>query len=123
MIPEKITQILQHEGVAAIATHGADGPHLVNTWNTYLTPTSGNRLLLPAGFMHKTEQNVAKNPQILLTLGSREVPGFHGPGTGYLITGTASFSTEGPDFDLMKAKFPWMRAVVAITIQNATQTL
>lgn len=31
MIPEKMMEVLQHEGVVAIATQGDDGPHLVNS--------------------------------------------------------------------------------------------
>lgn len=33
VIPEKLLQVLKHEGVVAIATQGEEGPHLVNTWN------------------------------------------------------------------------------------------
>ncbi len=31
MIPEKLLEVLKHEGVVAIAAQGQDGPHLVNT--------------------------------------------------------------------------------------------
>ena len=31
MIPEKLLEIMKHEGVAAIATLGKDGLHMVNT--------------------------------------------------------------------------------------------
>ena len=30
MIPEKLLEVLRHEGVVAIATQGLDGPHVVN---------------------------------------------------------------------------------------------
>ncbi len=33
MIPETLQKIMKTDGVVAIATLGADGPHLVNTWN------------------------------------------------------------------------------------------
>ena len=36
MIPEKLLEILKQEGVVAIATLGQDGPHMVNTWNSYI---------------------------------------------------------------------------------------
>lgn len=71
----------------------------------------------------KTEANIAFNPEVLVTLGSSKVPGKNGPGTGFLIKGTAAFVTSGPDFDALKATFGWMRAALAITIQTATQTL
>ena len=34
-IPEKLTQVLEKDGVVAIATLGQAGPHMVNTWNSY----------------------------------------------------------------------------------------
>ena len=58
-----------------------------------------------------------------MTLGSSKVPGKNGPGTGFLIEGTAAFSDSGPDFDTLKATFGWMRGVLAVTIRTATQTL
>ena len=96
---------------------------MVNTWNTYLRVTEDGRLLIPAGYFHKTEANLAFNNELLVTLGSSKVPGLHGPGTGFLIRGTGAFLAEGPDFDVMKAKFGWARAVLAVTIASATQTL
>ena len=36
MIPEKLQEIMKKDGVVAIATLGSDGPHMVNTWNSYL---------------------------------------------------------------------------------------
>ena len=123
MIPDKLLEIMKHEGVVAIATQGKDGPHMVNTWNSYLRISSDGRLLVPAGGMQQTEANVAGNPDVLMTLGSREVPGRHGPGTGFLIKGKAAVITSGPDFDFMKTQFSWQRATLAITVESATQTL
>jgi hypothetical protein len=36
MIPEKMFDVLKKDGVVAIATLGKDGPHMVNTWNSYI---------------------------------------------------------------------------------------
>ncbi|NTU91870.1 MAG: pyridoxamine 5'-phosphate oxidase family protein [Chlorobiaceae bacterium] len=123
MIPEKLREVLGHEGVVAIATLGQDGPHLVNTWNSYVQITEAGRLLIPMGYMRRTEANIASNNQVLITMGSREVAGNMGPGTGFLIKGVASIETSGPDFDLVKAKFPWARAVMAVTASAIDQTL
>ena len=112
MIPEKLQEIMKKDGVVAIATLGPDGPHLVNTWNSYLRISEDERLFIPAGYMHKTEANIAHNPNVLITLGSSKVEGLHGPGAGFLIKGTARFVTSGPDFDFMKEKFSWLRATV-----------
>jgi predicted pyridoxine 5'-phosphate oxidase superfamily flavin-nucleotide-binding protein len=122
MIPDNLPEIMKQDGVVAIATVGEDGPHMVNTWNSYIRISSDGRLFIPAGYMHKTEANIAYNPNVLITLGSSKVAGLHGPGAGFLIKGKASFITAGPDFDEMKAKFNWLRATLAVTIESATQT-
>jgi len=122
-IPEKLTQVLQNDGVVAIATLGQDGPHMVNTWNSYIRVAEDGRLLIPAGYMQRTEANLAFNDQVLVTLGSSKVPGQHGPGTGFLIRGKAAFITSGPDFDVLKATFAWARATLAVTPEAINQTL
>ena len=122
-IPEKVLEILKHDGVVAIATMGTDGPHLVNTWNSYVRISDDGRLLIPAGYMNLTEANIKMNNNVLITLGSSKVAGKNGPGTGFLIKGTGAFITTGPEFDRMKARFSWARATLAVTVLSATQTL
>ncbi len=124
MLPAKFLQVLEHEGVVAIATQGANGrPHLVNTWNSYVQVTPHEQLVIPVGGMHTTEKNVSQKSDILLTVGSREVDGNHGPGTGFLISGNAEFSYLGPEFDLIKRRFPWARAALKVVVKEITQTL
>jgi hypothetical protein len=123
VIPGKLLEVLKQDGVVAIATLGQDGPHMVNTWNSYIRLAEDGRLLIPAGYMQQTEANVAFNHQVLVTLGSAKVAGRHGPGTGFLIKGQAAFLTSGPDFEVLKAKFAWARATLAITPESITQTL
>ncbi len=122
-IPEKMTQVLEKDGVVAIATLGPNGPHMVNTWNSYVCVTEDGRLLIPAGYMQTTEANVAFNDQVMVTLGSSKVAGLHGPGTGFLIKGKATWVASGPDFEVLKAKFAWVRATLAISPDSITQTL
>ena len=122
MIPEKLLEVLKHDGVVAIATLGQEGPHMVNTWNSYVRITDDGRMLIPAGYMHRTEANVAFNSQVLITLGSSKVEGLHGVGAGFLIREKATFITSVPDFDFMKVKFSWLRATLAVTVDSATQT-
>ena len=122
MIPENLQEIMKKDGVVAIGTLGSDGPHMVNTWNSYIRISEDERLFIPAGYMHKTESNVAYNPAVLITLGSSKVKGLHGMGAGFLIKGKASFITAGPDYDFMKKKFDWLRATLAVTIESAVQT-
>lgn len=122
MIPEKLLEVLKQDGVVAIATLGEDGPHMVNTWNAYIRISPEGRLLIPAGYMQRTEANVAFNPEVLITVGSSKVQGLHGPGAGFLIRGKAAFITSGPDFDALKSKFEWLRATLAVTPDSITQT-
>ena len=123
MIPEKLREVLKQDGVVAIATVGRDGPHLVNTWNSYVIVSDDERLLIPAGYMNRTEANVAFDDRVLLTAGSAKVRGLQGPGTGFLVRGKASFVTSGPDFEVIKARFPWARATLAVAVDSATQTI
>ena len=123
MISEKMLEVMKNDGVVAIATLGQEGMHMSNTWNSYLQITDDGRLLIPAGYMHRTEANVAVNDQVLITLGSSKVAGKLGPGTGFLIKGRAAFISSGPDFEVIKAKFGWARATLAVTILSAEQTL
>ena len=122
MMPEVMQDLMKSDGVVAIATLGQDGPHMVNTWNAYLGMSDDGRLLIPAGYMHKTEANVAFNPNVVITLASSKVKGLHGAGAGCLIKGKAKFITSGPEFDLLKKRFDWLRAAIAVTIESATQT-
>jgi hypothetical protein len=122
-IPETLLEVLKKDGVVAIATLGPDGPHLVNTWHSYVRVQEEGRLLIPAGYFRKTEANIAVNNQVLLTIGSSKVQGLHGPGAGFLIKGTAIFLKEGPEYDAMKSVFGWARAVLSITVDSATQTI
>jgi hypothetical protein len=123
IIPETLLAVLKNDGVVAIATLGTDGPHLANTWNSYVQVTQDGRMLIPAGYLHKTEANIAVNNQVLVTAGSSKVPGLHGPGTGFLIKGTAAFIKEGTEFDAMKSRFNWARAVLSIIVDSVTQTI
>ena len=122
MVPEKLLEIMKQDGVAAIATLGSDGPHKVNTWNSYVKTSTDGRLFIPAGYMHKTESNIAFNPNVLITMGSSKVKGLHGAGAGFLIKGKATFITSGPDYDFLKEKYSWLRANLAVTIDSAVQT-
>ncbi len=123
MIPEKMLEVLKHEGVVAIVTQGEKEPHVVNTWNSYIKITKEGKLLVPAGGMNVTENNIKKKDKVLMTMGSREVEGFHSKGTGFLIVGSGEFVGEGADYITMKESYPWMRAALRISPIEITQTL
>lgn len=123
MIPEKFKEVLSHEGVVAIVTNGPEGVHVANTWNSYLSIAQGEKIFIPVGGMNTTESNIKENNRVLITVGSREVQGFHSKGTGFLITAGANFLYSGNEYEQVKQKFPWIRAVLEITPDSIKQTL
>jgi len=123
VFPETLLEVLRHEAPVAIATQGADGPHLVNTWNSYVQLEGDDTLIVPVGGFHKTEANLGRNDRVKLTISSREVIGKRGsPGAGYLIAGTAKFYFEGPCFEKVKQRFAWARAALVVKVESAEQT-
>jgi hypothetical protein len=123
MFNDKLKEVISKEGVVSIVSCADGEAHVVNTWNSYLVLPDEGRILLPAWAMRKTEKNVDKNNNVLLTLGSKEVAGRMGPGTGFLIKGTAKFISSGPEFDMMKDKFPFLTRVLEVTVSSVKQTI
>ena len=123
MFNDKFKEVVSKEGVVSIVSCADGEAHVVNTWNSYLVLPDEERIFLPAWAMRKTEKKVDKNNNVLLTLGSKEVDGRMGPGTGFLIKGTAKFISSGPEFDMMKNKFSFLTRVLEITVDKATQML
>ena len=124
MFTENFFEVLKHEGAVSITSWGNDEPHVNCTWNSYLVAKGENILLIPAAGMHSTEQDVAVNDKVILTLATREVEGFNGyHGTGFRINGTAKFLVDGAYFDEMKKLFPFLRSVLQITVTNLKQLL
>jgi hypothetical protein len=123
-LTEQFLELIKHEGVVSIVSWGADEPHIVNTWNSYLVITEDERILLPAAGMRKTQKNIEINPKVKLTFGSKEVLGLRDtPGRGFLIEGTANFLKSGTEFDSMFKKFPFLSRVLEITVTSVKQTL
>lgn len=123
MFSEVFKDVISKEGVVSIVTCADNEAHVVNTWNSYLTITEDGKILIPAWKMRKTEKKVLVNDRVLLTLGSKEVQGKMGLGTGFLIEGTARFLDSGPEFDMMKAKFAFQTRVLEVTVTSLWQTI
>ncbi|SHO53481.1 pyridoxamine 5'-phosphate oxidase family protein [Desulfopila aestuarii] len=123
MFDERFMTVVSKEGVVAIVSCSDDEAHVVNTWNSYLAFPGENRMLIPVYGMRKTQKKVEKNNNVLLTLGTKEIEGKMGPGTGYLISGTARFMNFGPEFDLIKQKFSWANRVLEVTVSSVKQTI
>ena len=123
MFTETFKEVISKEGVVSIVTCSDGEAHVVNTWNSYLVAPDDRTLLIPAWKMRKTEEKVLKNNKVLLTAGSKEVEGRIGPGTGFLLEGTARFIKQGPEFDMMKSKFPFLTRVLEVTVTLIKQTI
>ena len=123
MFTDKFREVISKEGVVSIVSCSDGEAHVVNTWNSYLMVPEDGKLLFPAWKMRKTETKTLKNNKVLLTLGSKEVDGLIGPGTGFLLEGTAEFKKSGPEFDMMKEKFSFMTRVLEITVSSIKQTI
>ena len=122
MFTDKFFEVISHEGVVSIVTWTDEGADVSNTWNSYLN-IKENRILIPAAGMNKTQANIEKNPNVKLTVGSKEVMGKWAMGSGFLILGTVKFITSGEEFDSMKEKFPFLSRVLEITVSKVIQTL
>lgn len=124
MLTEKFLQVLEHEGVVAITSWNKHEPHVTNTWNSYLTVTKDEHLLIPAVGMSHLEEDCAGNPTVIVTLGSREVEGRNGyQGTGFKLYAQAHFLDEGQDFNHMKERFPFLRKVLELSPTSLKQLL
>lgn len=125
MLNEKLLAILSHpaDGAISLVSAGEDGPHLVNTWNSYIEVTPDDKLLIPAAGYNKTEKNLVTRNEVILSIASREVDGYKGKGTGFIVKGTTRFLTAGEEFTRMKERFSWIRAVLEITVTSAKQML
>lgn len=123
MFTDTFYKVIGKEGVVSIVSCSEGEAHVVNTWNSYLVVPEDGKLLIPAWKMRKTEKKTLVNPKVLLTLGSKEVEGRMGLGTGYLLEGIAKFKDSGPEFDRMKEKYSFMTRVLEVTVTFLKQTI
>jgi len=123
MLTQNFFEVINREGVVSSVTCANNEAHVCNTWNSYLVIVEGNKILIPAAGMIKTEKNIAINPKVKLTLGSKEVMGYRYMGTGFLLEGNAKFLKDGEHFDMMNEKYPFLTRVLEITVDSCKQTL
>ena len=120
-----LKEILNHkvDSAATIVTHSNNQPHISNTWNSFITLTEDEKLLIPVGGMNLTEKNLLENDDVLLSISNRVVAGKNFPGTGVVIEGKAYIRTSGNEFDLVKKQFSWIRGALVVEIQSIKQTI
>jgi hypothetical protein len=124
MLNQIFRDCIAHDGIVAVASSSAGGQaHVVNTWNKYLIVTEDEKILIPCFGFHKTEANAQHNPQLEITIGSHEIQGKMGMGTGFLLQGKGEFLNEGPLFDVMHDKCDFCNRVLVFTPASCTQTI
>lgn len=118
-------EVLEATEFVAIVTSGPDGPHVVATWGDYVRQlgVEDDKLLIPSGNYHHTEENLGRDSRIQLLVASRNAEGTQGPGQGYVLEGTGSVVTSGEDMDRVAARFPWARAALVVSIERASAQL
>ena len=124
MLTDKFYEVLKHEGIVTLVSWGEGEPHIVNEWNSYLLVTEDERILIPAGIMRRTEENVNVNNKVKLAFGSKNVLGYNNyQGTAFVVEGVARFFDSGAEFDAMKRKYSFVTRVLEITVTSANQML
>jgi hypothetical protein len=103
-----------------MVTVGAEGPHLVATWNSYIEVLADNAIAFPAGGMQRTQANVEAGSPVQLIIGSRDDAG---KGTGFRLAGQAEFQSGTPVHDQLKVRFPWCRAAVVVRVDRVEKVL
>jgi len=118
-------EVLEKTEFVAMVTAGPQGPHITATWGDYVRKLGfeGDRLLIPAGYYHQMEANLARDPEIQLLVASRAVDGKLGPGQGFTLKGTGTIVDSGVEMDRVKADFPWARAALVIKVVEAAAHL
>lgn len=108
----------------AIITAGADGPHVVGHWGSYMFLDIQEGLIaFPVGRYQKTEQNRHKNNRIQLLVASKKVQGTKSPGQRCLIAGTAEIVAAGKVVDAVRVKFPWARGALVVRVEQTSTQL
>lgn len=124
MFSDKFNEVMQYEGVVTIVTMGAQPTQVTNTWNSYLKiDPATNKIYIPAMGMHSIEDALKAENKLKLTMGTKEVTGTQGPGAGFHLSGKGFFHEDGPIFDEMKAKFPWLTRVLEVDVEKEEQKI
>ncbi len=120
MINEAVRAVLSQEGSATFVTNGPAGPHLVATWQSFLTLLDDQTLAFPAGGYRQTESNLLQGSPVQMVVGSR-LPS--GTAAGYRLTGTAALESGTPVHAQLQERFPWCRSAVVMRVTQVDKLL
>ena len=119
MIDAAVQSAFSEEGSATFVTEGADGPHLVATWQSYLMMLGPETLAWPAAGYQVTEANLRSGSPVQLVVGSRI-----GKATvGYRLRGTAELQKDTPAGVQVRQRFPWCRAAFVLHVTAVERIL
>ena len=118
-------EVLDQTEFVAMVTAGPDGPHITATWGDYVRTLGfeDDRIVIPAGYYHQMEANLASNGEIQLLVASRKVAGKLGPGQGFTLRGTGKIVDSGDEMDRVKSHFPWARGALIVQVLEAVAHL
>jgi hypothetical protein len=120
-IEGKCKEIMDKADWIAIATAGADGPHLAATWGDYVRKiglVNDELVLVPMGGFRATERNLTADNRIELLFATKLVPSAQSLGRGCRIRGKGHVETSGARFDAVKKAFSWARGVLVVTVEE-----
>lgn len=121
---ETFLKVMQHEGPATIVTINAHPASIVSTWMSYIKlDVTNQQMFIPAGGMHSIENDFQVDNHVTVVVASHDVIGTEGLGAGFYVHGEGSFLAEGPIFDEMKEKFPWLRKVLQVKVNDVEQKI
>lgn len=123
-LTKNFLEILSDPQPVTIVSVDANPAHVVNTWSTYIKVVDEATLLVPAAGMRSIESDIQeKESTLTLTFGSKKFEGSEGMGRGYHLHAKGEFLSTGVEFEEMKAKFPWLREVLVIHVQDIEQKI
>lgn len=112
------------DGIVTVCSSSREGKgHIANTQNKYLIITEEEKICIPCFGFHETEKNVSYDPNVELMIGSHNVPGKMGMGTGFLLKGKAEFQNHGALFQRMHDKCSFANRVLVFTPGTCVQTI
>lgn len=121
MFDATVRAVLGAEGSATFVTNGADGPHLVATWQSYLEILDDETLAFPAGGYRATEANLKRDPSVQMVIADKRSPA--GPAIGFRLKGTAEVQSGQALHERLKAKYPWCRGVLVMHVKQVERIL
>jgi hypothetical protein len=121
---ETFLNCVKHDGIVSVCSSSSRGKgHVANTWNKYLIITDDEKILIPCFGFHETEKSINFDPSVEIVIGSHEVPGKVGMGTGFLLKGKAKFSNSGYLYDQMHDKCAFANRVLIFSPISCQQTI